>query len=65
MRTDPDGVRLLAAALGVRYCKLPDGSYSHSSILTVPDGQGVPRARTESIAGVDPGFVQAVARLAR
>jgi protein SCO1/2 len=64
-RTDADGVRLLAAALGIRYRQLPDGNFSHSAILTVLDADGVPRARTETIAAADPEFVVAVAKFVR
>jgi protein SCO1/2 len=64
-RTDAGGVRLLAAALGIKYRQLPDGNFSHSSVLTVLDGDGVPKARTEKIAGADPEFVAATVRLVR
>ena len=64
-RTDENGVRLLAAALGIRYRQLPDGNFSHSAILTALDAEGVPRARTENIAGADPEFVAEVRRLVR
>jgi protein SCO1/2 len=59
-RAQAKDVRLIAAALGVRYRQLPDGNFSHSSVLTVLDGQGVPRARTETLAGADGAFVAAV-----
>lgn len=62
-RTDDDGVRLLSAALGIRYRKLPDGNFSHSSILTALDGTGVPRARTEKLVVADPEFVTTVSGL--
>lgn len=62
-RTDADGVRLLAAALGIRYRQLPDGNFSHSSILTALDADGVPQARTETLASADPAFVASVAAL--
>lgn len=64
-RTDDDGVRLLSAALGIRYRKLPDGNFSHSSILTALDGTGVPRARTEKLAVADPEFVAAISGLVK
>ena len=35
-----DAVRMLAAALGVRYHKQPNGDFSHSSVLTVLDPEG-------------------------
>jgi protein SCO1/2 len=64
-RLDADGVRLLAAALGIRYRQLPDGNFSHSSVLTALDADGVPRARTEQLAGRDPAFADAVVQLVR
>lgn len=64
-RTDADGVRLLAAALGIRYRQLPDGNFSHSSILTALDAAGVPQARTENLGGADPEFVTALSGLVR
>lgn len=64
-RLDASGVRLLAAALGIRYRELPDGNFSHSSVLTVLDAEGVPQARTENIAAADPEFVKRVAALVR
>jgi protein SCO1/2 len=64
-RTDADGVRLLAAALGIKYRQLPDGNFSHSSVLTVLDADGVPKARTEKLASADPAFVAATAGLVR
>ena len=56
-------MRLLAAALGIRYRTLPDGMISHSSILTALDADGVPRARTERLSDADPQFVSAVAAM--
>jgi protein SCO1/2 len=64
-RTDAGGVRLLAAALGIRYRQLPDGNFSHSSVLTVLDADGVPKARSEKLATADPAFVAATAGLVR
>ncbi len=64
-RTDANGVRLLAAALGIRYRQLPDGNFSHSSVLTALDADGVPKARTENIAAADPAFLQSLQGLVR
>jgi protein SCO1 len=50
-------VRAIAAALGIRYRQLPDGSFSHSSVITLLDRDGVPVARTLLLATEDPGFV--------
>lgn len=40
-RTSPDNLRMLAAALGVRYRELPSGEFSHSQVITLlnPDGE--------------------------
>ena len=50
-------VRAIAAALGIRYRQLPDLSFSHSSVITLLDRDGVPQARTQVLAAEDPGFV--------
>jgi len=50
-------VRAIAAALGIRYRQLPDLSFSHSSVITLLDRDGVPAARTQVLAAEDPGFV--------
>jgi len=53
-------VRAIAAALGIRYRQLPDLSFSHSSIITLLDRDGVPVTRTAVLAADDPGFVASV-----
>jgi protein SCO1/2 len=58
-------VRPLAAALGIRYRTLPDGSFSHSTVLTLLDVDGVPRARTTAITRPDPAFEAAVRAAAK
>jgi len=50
-------VRTIAAALGIRYRQLPDLSFSHSSVITLLDRDGVPAARTQVLAAEDPAFV--------
>ena len=53
-------VRMLAAALDVRYRKLPDGEFNHSAVITLLDRQGRPVARTSNLGEPDPVFVEAV-----
>jgi protein SCO1/2 len=53
LRTAPGDVRAVAAALGIRYRPTPDGEMNHSSILTVLDADGRPKARLEGL-GRDP-----------
>ncbi len=60
-RAPPSSVRDLAAVLGVRYLKLPDQTFSHSTIIAVLDGDGVIRGRTSKLGEFDPDFVRTVA----
>jgi len=58
-RTSPDDVRLLAAVLGIRYRRLPDQSFNHSTVITLADQDGVIRARTSGIQSSDSELVTA------
>ena len=49
VRADEAGVRQIAAVLGVRYRKLDDGSFNHSTVLTLLDGQGAVQARIDGL----------------
>jgi len=40
LRGDDDGIRELAALLGVRYTREPDGTFSHSNVLTLLNDKG-------------------------
>ena len=44
-----DDARTLAAALGVTYAKLPNGQFSHSSVLVLLDEEGRPLVRVEGV----------------
>ncbi|MBS0394956.1 MAG: SCO family protein [Proteobacteria bacterium] len=55
-----EDVRTIAAALGIRYRQLPDGSFSHSSVITLLDRDGVAVARTQALSAEDPAFVERV-----
>jgi protein SCO1/2 len=63
-RTAEASVRELAAVLGVRYRQLPDGNFSHSSVITLLDAEGRIVARTSELAGVDESFFGAVRGIA-
>lgn len=58
----PDGIRALAAALGVRYRPLPDGSISHSAVITLLGSDG---AIVERVDGLGTSTEALAARLAR
>ncbi len=60
-RTDEGGVRKLAALLGVRYRKLANGEFNHSSALILLDAEGRVIARTEKLGPKpDAEFLKAV-----
>jgi protein SCO1/2 len=63
MRTDPAGVRRLAAALDVQYRALPGGDFNHSGIITLLDGEGRIAARTDKLGDVDPDFLASVRKV--
>lgn len=56
-------VRTLAAVLGIRYQKLPDGAFSHSSVITVLDARGVARFRDDDLNVPPDGVARAIAML--
>ena len=59
--TDEGGVRQTAAALGIRYRKLANGEFNHSSVMILLDADGRILARTEKIGPTpDPDFLAAV-----
>jgi protein SCO1 len=49
LRAPEDGVREIAAVLGIKYRRLPDGNFNHSSIITLLDPSGIVQARVEGI----------------
>jgi protein SCO1/2 len=62
-RASGDAVRDIAAALGIRYRPLPDGSFSHSATIILLDADGVIRGRTESLQQLDKQFMQTLHKL--
>jgi protein SCO1/2 len=58
---DDNGVRKVAALLGVRYRRLANGEFNHSSALFLLDADGRIVAKTEKIGATpDPEFVAQV-----
>lgn len=64
-RTEPAGVRQLAAVLDIQYRALANREINHSSALVLLDAQGRIVARTDKIGEVDPDFVSAVQKALR
>jgi protein SCO1/2 len=50
LRAPDDTVREIAAALGIKYRRQPDGSFNHSSVITLLDRSGVVQSRVEGIS---------------
>ncbi len=59
-RAGPQDVRKIAAVVRVKYRKLPDGEFSHTSVLTLIDSEGVVRAQSAKLPGIDDTFFQAI-----
>jgi protein SCO1/2 len=51
LRAPEDTVREIAALLGIKYRRLPDGNFNHSSVITLLDPNGVILVRDEAIGG--------------
>jgi protein SCO1 len=49
LQAPDDTVREVAAVLGIHYRRLPDESFSHSSVITLLDPSGVVLARVEGL----------------
>jgi protein SCO1/2 len=64
-RTDPDHVREVAAALGIRYRPTGDGEMNHSSLLTLLDRDGRPVAKLEGLDRDPAPLVEALRKLGR
>jgi len=58
----PGDVRLLAAALGIRYRPLPDGTFNHSAVISILDNEGTVLASSASVTAQDSNFQQVVER---
>ena len=62
-RTDAASVRKIAAVLGIQYRKLPDGSYNHSSIVTLLTPDGEIAVQSAQLGKADPELLAALAKI--
>jgi protein SCO1/2 len=53
-------VRRIAAALGVQYKKLPDGQFSHSTVISALDADGKIVAQSAELGHADPEVLRAI-----
>lgn len=61
LRPEEGDVRAVAGVLGVRYRRLADGDFSHTSALLLLDAEGRVLARTDKLGSrLDPEFIAAV-----
>lgn len=63
--TNEDGVRQIAAVLGVRYRLLADGGYNHSAVLTLLDADGQIQQRLDGLGQPHEALITAAEALAR
>ncbi len=59
-RGDERTVRKIAALLNIQYRKLPDGSYNHSSIITMLSAQGEIRIQSNVLGKTDAALIAAI-----
>jgi protein SCO1/2 len=59
-RTDETHVRRIAAALGQQYRRLPDGQYSHSTLITVLGADGRMLAQSDQLGRADERLLAAL-----
>ncbi|HTE40750.1 MAG TPA: SCO family protein [Steroidobacteraceae bacterium] len=57
--TSEDEVRLLAAALGIQYRRLPNGDYNHTSAITLLKRDGEMGKQTSILGRADPSLLAA------
>jgi protein SCO1/2 len=57
---DAGAVRRIAAALSIQYKPLPGGQFSHSTIITVLDANGVFLQQSAELGHADPELLRAV-----
>jgi protein SCO1/2 len=60
VRPEPGDVRTIAGVFGVKYKKLPDGEFNHSTRIILLDREGTQVASTEQIGRYDAGFLEAI-----
>ena len=57
---DAAAVRRIAAALNIQYRQLPDGQFSHATIISALDAQGKILAQSEELGHADPELLRAI-----
>ena len=53
-------MRRIAAALNIQYRQLPNGEFSHSTIISALDADGKILVQSAELGRADPGVVEAI-----
>lgn len=64
VRADARDVRQLAAVLGVRFRKLPEGGFNHSTVIALLDADGVRITQSNQLQ-TDPRLIESIRSLVR
>jgi len=62
VRSEPGDLRAIAGVFGVRYKKLSDGEFNHTTRIVLLDQEGTQVASTEQLGRTDAVFLQAIKR---
>jgi len=57
---DANAVRRIAAALSIQYKKLPDGQFSHSTIISALNADGKIVVQSAELGHADPAILEAI-----
>ncbi len=60
VRSEPGDLRTIAGVFGVRYKKLSDGEFNHTTRVVLLDRDGTQVASTEQLGRHDPAFLEAI-----
>jgi protein SCO1/2 len=60
VRPDPGDLRTIAGVFGVRYKKLSDGEFNHTTRIILLDQDGTQVASTEQLGRTDVVFLEAI-----
>ncbi len=60
VRSDPGDLRTIAGVFGVRYKKLSDGEFNHTTRVVLLDRDGTQVASTEQLGRTDAVFLEAI-----
>ena len=60
VRSEPHDLRAIAGVFGVRYKRLPDGEFNHTTRIILLDHEGTQVASTEQLGRIDAKFLEAI-----